>query len=108
MQREGARQAGWTPVSMGEHILRTETAAIAAWQLRTRCSSASVSTYRRIVEAACNPHVCGPFDDGSSVRKNSHFVWTGKKRRANSLARTLPRGSSDRRNSTRSRGRVRS
>jgi 16S rRNA (uracil1498-N3)-methyltransferase len=29
-EREGARQAGWTPVSMGEHILRTETAAIAA------------------------------------------------------------------------------
>ena len=29
-ERSEAREAGWTPVSMGEHILRAETAAIAA------------------------------------------------------------------------------
>jgi 16S rRNA (uracil1498-N3)-methyltransferase len=29
-ERSEAREAGWTPVSMGRYILRTETAAISA------------------------------------------------------------------------------
>jgi 16S rRNA (uracil1498-N3)-methyltransferase len=40
-ERTRAREAGWSPVSLGPYILRTETAAIAAlavlasaWQVR--------------------------------------------------------------------------